>query len=639
MPQPHFRNARLTATAFSVLEVLALAILDPLAGLFLAISTWQIKYTSQIMLEPLPSLTSALAVLCYVWGRRSISASVEKGKRRRWSGWFLLSAVALGLTEASKYTYGVAAIAILADWLWATCPTSPRSSLPAGEGPRMRWVGWLAPIILWGMIAFAIFSVADPRMWFDPLSHLKESLLYHGAYTQSATVREANLPAWQPFVWLFQSVPWHPGVFVVGLDLLITILAGLGLRRLWQTAARFCVLVGHRSGVFARLADQVAPVRLDDHGAARAGRGGGLSGLGLGAAAAMAGPHRRRDAARPKSDPAAARVARRDIRRAAPWLLPGLVALGLLAVFPLIYQVAMALTDFNLTSIRDGMTGGVWRAVWEGLTGQARPVAVDIGEVFRGGLRMNRVHYAGPGVFLSLVSGSATDLLVFNVIWTVLSVTLQAVLGIGVALMLNRRGLRFRGGWRAIFILPWAIPEFVGALIWMRIFEPGYGWLALAQNLPWYISQPSWYQNPNYTLLMLLVAATWYGFPLIMLAATAGLKLVPSEVYDAAAIDGAGGWKQFRFVTWPLLLPLVVPALIIRSIFAFNQFYLFYTMHIEPPLITFATASFYFFEPLGSFGGQFAVSAAINIFTVLLLVVLILWFDRWSKAAEGVTYA
>ena len=476
-------------------------------------------------------------------------------------------------------------------------------------------------------------------MWFDPLSHLKESLLYHGAYTQSATVREANLPAWQPFVWLFQSVPWHPGVFVVGLDLLIAILAGLGLRRLWQTQRVFAFWLVIGLGFLlvwpTKWPQYVLTISVP---------------LALAAAEGFRGSVReplqrwlsriaKGGAARPKSDPAAARVARRDIRRAVPWLLPGLVALGLLAVFPLIYQVAMALTDFNLTSIRDGMTGGVWRAVWEGLTGQAKPVVVDIGEVFRGGLRMNRVHYAGPGVFLSLVSGSATDLLVFNVLWTILSVALQAVLGIGAALMLNRRGLRFRGWWRAIFILPWAIPEFVGALIWMRIFEPGYGWLALAQNLPWYISQPSWYQNPNYTLLMLLVAATWNGFPLIMLAATAGLKLVPSEVYDAAAIDGAGGWKQFRFVTWPLLLPLVAPALIIRSIFAFNQFYLFYTMHIEPPLITFATASFYFFEPLGSFGGQFAISAAINIFTVLLLVVLILWFDRWSKAAEGVTYA
>lgn len=638
MPQPHFRNARLTATAFSTLEVLALAILDPLAGLILAISTWQIKYTSQIMLEPLPALMSALAVLCYVWGRRSMAASARGGKERRWSGWFVLSAVALGLTEASKYTYGVAAIAILVDWLWATWPASPRSSPPAGEGWGMRWVRWLAPIFLWGAIAVVVFVAADPRLWSDPLGRLKQSLSYHGAYTQSATVRQANLPAWQPFVWLFQSVPWHPGVFIVGLDVLITILAGLGLRRLWQTQRVFGLWLVIGLGFLLLWPTKwpqyvltiTAPLALA---------------AAVGFRAAVLGPLQRwvdrvsrGDGRHPKADRAAVRVARREARGAVPWLLPGMISLGLLAVFPLIYQAAMALTDFNLTSIRDGMTGGVWRAVWEGLTGQARPVMVNVGEVFRGGLRTNRVHYAGPGVFLSLVFGSATDLLVFNVMWTVLSVGLQAALGIGVALMLNRRGVRLRGWWRTVFILPWAIPEFVGALIWMRIFEPGYGWLVLAQNLPWYISQPSWYQNPNYTLMMLLVAATWYGFPLIMLAATAGLKLVPPEVYAAAAIDGAGGWQQFRFVTWPLLLPLVAPALIIRSIFAFNQFYLFYTMRVEPPLITFATASFYFFEPLGSFGGQFAVSAAINIFTVLVLVLLILWFDRWSKAAEGVTY-
>ncbi len=315
MPQPHFRNARLTATAFGALQVLALAILDPLAGLFLAISTWQIKYTSQIMLEPLPSLMSALAVLCYVWGRRSVSVSVEKGKRRVWSGWFLLSAVALGLTEASKYTYGVAAIAILTDWLWATRPTSPRSSLPTEEEPRMRWARWLTPIILWGVIAFAIFFVADPRMWSDPLGRLKQSLLYHGAYTQSATVREANLPAWQPFVWLFQSVPWHPGVFVVALDLLITILAALGLRRLWQQQRVFALWLVIGLGFLlvwpTKWPQYILTITVP---------------LALAAAVGFRSSVRaplqrwftrisRRDVVPSKSDPAAARVARRDTRR------------------------------------------------------------------------------------------------------------------------------------------------------------------------------------------------------------------------------------------------------------------------------------------------------------------------------------
>ena len=69
LPQPHMRLARTVSAVLGALEVLALALLNPLAGLFLAIHTWQIKYTSQIMLEPLPSLMSALAVLCYFKAR------------------------------------------------------------------------------------------------------------------------------------------------------------------------------------------------------------------------------------------------------------------------------------------------------------------------------------------------------------------------------------------------------------------------------------------------------------------------------------------------------------------------------------------------------------------------------------------
>jgi arabinogalactan oligomer/maltooligosaccharide transport system permease protein len=296
----------------------------------------------------------------------------------------------------------------------------------------------------------------------------------------------------------------------------------------------------------------------------------------------------------------------------------------------------MSLTDFNAIAIRDGIHGGVWRAVWQGLTGQVKPVAL---EVFQAGSRSKTVRYAGPAVLGQLIGGAAPDVLAFNVLWAVLSVSLQAALGVTAALLLNRRGVRLRRLWQTIFILPWAIPEFIGALIWLRICEPQYGWAVLAQRLPAGVSLPNWFANPNTTLLILLIAATWYGFPLMMLATSAGLKLVPVEVYDAAAMDGAAGWSQFRHVTWPLLLPLLAPAIILRGIFAFNQFYLFYTMRVGPPTVTFATASYFYFSPTGYFGGQFAVSAAINIFTVLVLIGLILWLDRWSKAAEGVTYA
>ncbi|HEY4721524.1 MAG TPA: hypothetical protein VII92_06730, partial [Anaerolineae bacterium] len=81
------------------------------------------------------------------------------------------------------------------------------------------------------------------------------------------------------------------------------------------------------------------------------------------------------------------------------------------------------------------------------------------------------------------------------------------------------------------------------------------------------------------------------------------------------------------------------PVFIIRIIFAFNQFYLFYVMQAPYPIMTLSTVSFYFFDATSGFGGQFAISAAINLFTVLVLLVLIIWFTRRSHTAEGVTYA
>jgi ABC-type sugar transport system permease subunit len=636
LPQPHMRVSRTVSAVFGTLEALALALLNPLAGLFLAVNTWQIKYTSQIMLEPLPALMSALAVLFYFKSKRTQAPA----------GWLILSAIALGLTAASKYTYCVAGVAILVDWglgirdwrpgLAAAATKAP----PAPPNPKypIPNTQYLIPrLLLWGLLAIGVFFAADPRLWSDPLNRLAESLLYHGGYAQSEHVRQYNHPFWQPLVYLLGPVPWHPGVFVVAIDTLIAVFAGLGLGRLWRAYRVFALWLAIGLGFLLvwptkwpqYILTITAPISL-------------AAALGLQAAiweplqrvlarrspAAPAGPALRPVATR--------RTTWREMLRAAPWLVPGVIALALLALFPLIFQAAMALTDFSSASIRDGIQGGVWRAVWQGLTGRAEPVAV---EAFGRAARANEVHWAGPRVLIQLLGGAAPDLLAFNLLWAILAVALQVVLGVAAALLLDRRGVRWRGFWRTIFILPWAIPEFVGALIWLRIFEPDYGWLALAQGIPADALRGQAAPSPNTTLIQLLIAATWYGFPFIMLAATAALKLIPAEVYDAAAMDGAAGWRQFRWITWPLLLPLLAPAIIVRSIFAFNQFYLFYTLRVNPPTVTLATVAYYLFAPTGYFGGRFAVAAAVNIFTVLALLGLILWLDRWSKAAEGVTYA
>jgi hypothetical protein len=225
MPEPHFHAARLQAVLFGTLEVLVIAMVNPLAGLFLAIDTWQIKYTSQIMLESLPSFTSLLAVYSYIKSRKKFNA------------WLLLSSVSLGLTVAAKFPYGIAGIAILVDWLWPgrEADQLSRAALDA------HWFRW---ILLWGGLSVLIFFAANPRLWVDPAGRLIQAIQYHWNYAHSDRIREVGYPAWQPLIWLFQPVPWHPGVFLIMPDAWITILAFLGFRRAWNKERVFPIWLG-----------------------------------------------------------------------------------------------------------------------------------------------------------------------------------------------------------------------------------------------------------------------------------------------------------------------------------------------------------------------------------------------------------
>jgi ABC-type sugar transport system permease subunit len=635
LPQPHLRVARQTAALFGALTALALALLDPLAGLFLALHTFTIKYTSQVMLEALPVLTGLLSVMAYTVAAR------RRALGQRAAFWLALSAVLLGLTAAAKYMYAVAGVAIVIDWLLSSRPPSAWSrgfSRSVGDQgypmDRPKPPPQPVRVAAWLLLAAATFLLAYPYLWPDPINRLWASVAFHGGYATGEHVRQAGLPIWQPLSWLFQSVPWHfeQRVFVIYLDLGIALLAIGGLKRLWQRQRVFALwLIAGLAFLFLwptkwpqYILMVTAPVSL----AAAHGFRAHIAEPAVAWARGLRLP--RPSAAAPEPD---------ELRQAWPWLLPGAAVLALIAVYPMIYQAAVALTDLSVISLRDGINGGVWREVARGLTGQVQPLAAGL-EAFGG--RSREVHYAGPLPFLQTLAFGGGDILVFNVLWTVLSVGCQAALGLAVALLLARPGVRFANAWRALFIVPWAIPEFVGALVWLRFFQPETGWLSLAAAHlpPGAVTFPNTWQNdPNLAFIALLIAATWAGFPFMMLAAGAGLKLIPPDAHEAAALDGASGWETFRSVTWPLLLPLFIPAIIVRAIFAFNQFYLFLVMRPPYPLSTLAVASYDIFSPNAPGGGRFALSAVVNLITVLILALLLAWFNRRSRAVEGVTYA
>jgi len=614
LPRDLLHNARSMGQVFGTLTVFLLSLLNPIAGLFLAAHTFTIKYVSQVMLEALPALTSLVTVMAYV----------QSKKHKNASGWLIVSAVFLGLTAASKYLYCLVGIAILIDWY-----------LVSKENDNLR--AFVRNVLLWGVLAVALFFLADPYLWPDPINRLKESVFYHAGYATGASeVSNAGFPFWQPFVWLNTSAfYWHEDVFVVGLDFLATILAAFGIMRLWKKERTYVLWL-----IIAVVFLLLWPTKWPQYILVLTVP---LS-FAAGEAVAMGWEKALERIRRPRLEKEARQVFnRRDVARSLPWLVPGLIVFIVFTLFPLIFQVAISLTDFNSISIKDGLNGGVWREVWEGLTGQTQPVNQDFP------YRSKEVQFTGPTSYVPVFNWITGDgILVFNILWMILSVALQTILGIGAALLLWNKRIRFRRGWQTLFILPWAIPETIGALMWISVFASTFGWLALAvqdfgKEIPIAFLN-DWARSPNLTLIVLLIVGLWYGFPFMMLAASAGLKQLPVEVFDAAAMDGANAWQIFRHVTWPLLMPLVIPAIIIRGIFAFNQFYLlqlFGFMHGNYYMTSLATLSYNIFNPsgFGGFNGQFAVSASLNIITLLILVGLVSLFNRWSKAEEGVTYA
>jgi multiple sugar transport system permease protein len=146
-----------------------------------------------------------------------------------------------------------------------------------------------------------------------------------------------------------------------------------------------------------------------------------------------------------------------------------------------------------------------------------------------------------------------------------------------------------------------------------------------------------WRDSPELSLLVLLLAATWMGWPLWMLVATAGLRTIPRSIHEAAALEGASRWRLFAQVTLPLLVPLLAAAFVVRGVAAFNQFYLFWVLGTDFQTTTLSTFSYSLFNS-ASGPGLFSVSAAINIVTLIALGVLVAWFLRWRQRAERVAF-
>jgi len=235
-------------------------------------------------------------------------------------------------------------------------------------------------------------------------------------------------------------------------------------------------------------------------------------------------------------------VFRGEHRLGAAMLAPSLAVIGLVAAYPIFYAIWLSLNEYSVIT-----------------PGLSRFVGFD--------------NYSE-----ALGSSQFWDAMKTTVLFTVISVGLELVIGLAMALVMHR-AFRGRALLRAVVLVPWAILTVVTAITWRTIFEPELGFVNTMLNT---LGLPGgdivWLGEEGYALAVMIFADVWKTAPFMALLLLAGLQGIPDELHDAAKVDGASGWQRFRRITLPLLVPAITVALIFRTLDAMRIFDLPYIL-------------------------------------------------------------
>ena len=206
--------------------------------------------------------------------------------------------------------------------------------------------------------------------------------------------------------------------------------------------------------------------------------------------------------------------------------------------------------------------------------------------------------------------------------FTVVSVSLETVLGLAIALIIHSN-FRGRGLVRTAILIPWAIPTVVSAKMWQWMLNDVYGVINVLGVKRGLLSQKvAFLARPELLLPSIIAVDVWKTTPFMALLLLAGLQMIPEELYEAASIDGASRWQQFWSITLPLLTPALVVALIFRTLDALRVFDVVFVMSgVNPATRTLAVynrQTLVDFQDLG-YGSAISVAILVIIFAFVLL--------------------
>lgn len=305
----------------------------------------------------------------------------------------------------------------------------------------------------------------------------------------------------------------------------------------------------------------------------------------------------------------------RDWRRnrlAYLFVMPAVATIFAVIVFPFCYNVLLSLSNMSLVHFQD------WQVV--GLQNY-----VDV--------------LTDPVIWTVFVK---------TIIWTVVNVAFHVGLGVMLAVALNGP-IRGKAIYRVLLVIPWAVPAYITALTWRGMFDYEYGAVNLIleriQQFPpiaWLLSALSmtapvnWLGEPTHAFQACIVANVWLGFPFMMIIALGGMQGIPKELYEAARIDRASRWQQFRHITLPLLKPVLIPAVTLGTIWTFNNLNVIWLVSNggEPQDSTHILVSYVYKAVFNLYRYGYGAALSMVIFFILLVFSMLL-LSR-TRATESV---
>jgi ABC-type sugar transport system permease subunit len=212
--------------------------------------------------------------------------------------------------------------------------------------------------------------------------------------------------------------------------------------------------------------------------------------------------------------------------------------------------------------------------------------------------------------------------------FTGVSVGVAIILGLGIALVLNQ-DFKGRAFVRGLIILPWTLSSVVNGMMWKWIYDGSYGALnGFLLQLGWIDSYKVWLADPRVAMNFVVMAEIWKETPVGVIFILAFLQTIPSSLYEAAKVDGASPWRRFRYITLPLLKPIILLLIVLKSVWAIrDSFDIVYMITRGGPAESTQVVTFYAYLTTFKFL-RFGYGAAISYLITLIILVFAVVYMR-----------